>query len=309
MRRFSTLCMLAAAIVLAAAGESDAQGKGRPKAPKSAPASPIDSTPVPAPAGSNSVSAPSNSAAVEPTVGVLPAGSAATSFRQFGSWLDDASAPVRGEGYVSISAGHWRMSGMTQTNIPMVAAGIGLTDRVQIGASVPFYQAHFDAGTARGMDDVYLNAKYTIVDPALSLSEVGLAVSPVVEFLSAGTPGRRVHFAVPVSVELRRLPFRVYASAGYFTRGSVFSGGALEWSSSGGLTLGGSLTQSYSLQEDAALDALAVGRQRMDVSASAAYAMTPNIGASVSVGRSLSSQEDGGTSLALSGGVSFRLAP
>ena len=60
------------------------------------------------------------------------------------------------------------------------------------------------------MDDIYLSAKYVLVDPTLTLSEVGVAVSPVVEVLSAGALDGRVHFAVPVNVEFRRLPFRVY---------------------------------------------------------------------------------------------------
>ena len=45
------------------------------------------------------------------------------------------------------------------------------------------------------------------------------------EVLSAGATDGRVHFAIPVALELRRQPFRVYGSAGYFTRGAVFSGG------------------------------------------------------------------------------------
>ena len=154
-----------------------------------------------------------------------------SSFRQFGAWLDDASAATPGEGQTSVGIGHWRMNGMTQTNFPMIGMGLGVTDRLQVSASLPFYHASYDGVVARGIDDIYLSAKYVLVDPTLTLSEVGVAVSPVVEVLSAGAPDGRVHFAVPVNVEVRRLPFRVYGSAGYFTRGSVFAGGALEWTS------------------------------------------------------------------------------
>ena len=167
-------------------------------------------------------------------------------FRQFGSWLDDASAATPGEGQTSVGIGHWRMNGMTQTNFPMIGMGIGVTDRLQVSASLPFYHASYDGVVARGIDDIYMSAKYVLVDPTLTLSEVGLAVSPVVEVLSAGAPDGRVHFALPVNVEVRRLPFRVYGSAGYFTRGSVFAGGALEWTSSSRITFTGALTQSYS---------------------------------------------------------------
>jgi hypothetical protein len=231
-----------------------------------------------------------------------------STYRQFGAWLDDASAPIKGDGYTSIGVGHWRMLGSSQTNLPMLGVGLGMTDRLQVGASVPFYRAQFDGGSASGMDDVYVSAKYTMVDPTLTLSEFGLAVSPTVEFLSAGSPDGRVHFALPVSVELRRLPFRVYGSAGLFTRGSFFSGAALEWNSPLGPVFTGSLTQSYSLKEDAVLDSLGIGRQRLDVSVGAAFPMGTTAASFVNVGRSLTNLEEGGTSLALSGGISFRFS-
>jgi hypothetical protein len=200
------------------------------------------------------------------------------------------------------------MLGSTQTNLPMLGVGIGVTDRMQVGASVPFYRASYEGGSASGMDDIYLNAKYTIVDPTLTLSEFGLAVSPTMEVLSAGSPDGRIHFAVPVSMELRRQPFRVYGSAGLFTRGSFFSGAALEWSSSTGMVLTGSFTQSYSLKDDAVLDSMGIGSQRMDVSFAVAYPLGTMAATFVNVGRSLTSVEEGGTSLALSGGISFRFS-
>jgi hypothetical protein len=156
------------------------------------------------------------------------------------------------------------------------------------------------------MDDVYLGAKYTLVDPTLTLSEFGLAISPTMEVLSWDNPDGRIHLAIPVSVELRRQPFRVYGSAGMFTRGSFFSGAALEWSSPLGAVLTGSVTQSYSLKDDAVLDSLGIGRQRLDVSLGVVYPLGTRAATFGNVGRSLSSVEEGGTSLALSGGISFR---
>jgi hypothetical protein len=245
-----------------------------------------------------------------PTSSTVPAAAEfptqVTTFRQFGSWLDDASAAERGQGYASISAGYWRLAGLSQTNVPMMAAGLGVTDRMQVSASVPFYRLSYDGTTSRGLDDVYLSAKYTLIDPTLTISEFGLAVSPVLEVLSAGWPGGRVHFAFPVSMEIRRLPFRVYGAAGYFTRGAFFSGGAVEWTSPNGVTLTGGLIQSYSTMEDAVLDTLAIGRQRVDVHGTVARAIGNTVGVSISVGRSLTSLEEGGTSLAISGGIAFR---
>jgi hypothetical protein len=198
------------------------------------------------------------------------------------------------------------MLGSSQTDLPMLGVEIGVSDRMQVSGSVPFYRAHYEGGTASGMDDVYLGAKYTLVDPTLTLSEFGLAISPTMEVLSWDNPDGRIHLAIPVSVELRRQPFRVYGSAGMFTRGSFFSGAALEWSSPLGAVLTGSVTQSYSLKDDAVLDSLGIGRQRLDVSLGVAYPLGTRAATFGNVGRSLSSVEEGGTSLALSGGISFR---
>ena len=308
-----------------AGAQGNGNGNGRPKGPKnggtpapSAPSTPTSGSSSSGSSGGSSsgTSSPPSSpspSAPQPSAGaqVAPAPdltAPVVTFRQFGSWLDDASAAIPGEGYTSIGIGYWRLPGMSQFNLPMLGAGVGVTDRLQVSASVPFYNVRYDGGTARGLDDVYLGAKYTLVDPTLTISEFGLAVSPVVEVLSAGAPGGRVHFAIPVSMELRRTPFRIYGSAGYFTRGSVFTGGALEWMTPSNLILTGVLTQSYSIKADPMLDGMLVGRQRVDAMASAAYPLTPMAAAYASIGRTLSSMEDGGTSLALTGGVSFRFA-
>ena len=138
----------------------------------------------------------------------------------------------------------------------MLGMGWGVSDRMQVSASVPFYHTSY-AARPRQAWMICTSARSTRSSiPTLTLSEFGLAVNPVVEVLSAGNPDGRVHFALPVNVELRRQPFRIYGSAGYFTRGSVFAGGALEWTGTR-MILTGSLTQSYSIKEDLMLDASA----------------------------------------------------
>ena len=189
----------------------------------------------------------------------------------------------------------------------MLGAGWGFTDRLQVSASVPFYHTTSAGTTTSGMDDMYFGAKYTLIDPTLTLSEFGVAVNPVVELLSAGSPDGRIHFALPISVELRRQPFRVYGSAGYFTRGSVFAGGALEWTGRR-MIVTGSLTQSYSVKENLALDNMGVSRQHADVSGSVAVPLTGRTAAYASIGRSLSPIEQGGTRLTVSGGLSVRFS-
>jgi hypothetical protein len=273
-----TVAVLLGTIALGSPRVAYAQGNGRPKTGKSTPTTTVGSTP----------------GVVIGTTGSSP---------QFGAWLDDASAPTPGTGAFSIGIGHWRMAGMTQTNMPMLGGSFGLTDRLQVSASVPFYRATASTGSARGMDDVYLGTKYTLIDPTLTVSEFGLAISPVIEVLSAGAIDGRVHFALPVSVELRRLPIRVYGSAGYFTRGSVFGGTTLEWTSAGGLTLTGSLVRSYSVKTP--IDT-ASERQRTDFTVGAARPLGQRVSVFGNAGRSLTSVDAGGTSLALTGGFALR---
>jgi hypothetical protein len=274
-------------------GAAYAQGNGRPKSPKA-------STPT--------TSTPSSSTTASPSALTSDVVDGSTSsFRQFGSWLDDASSSYKGDSYASLGVGYWRLAESSQVNAPMLGMGWGVSDRLQVSASVPFYHTTYAGTTSSGMDDLYFGAKYTLIDPTLTLSEFGFAVNPVVEVLSAGNPDGRVHFALPVNVELRRQPFRMYGSAGYFTRGSVFAGGALEWTGTR-MIVTGSLTQSYSIKEDLMLDATGVGRQNVNVSGAVAMPVTDRMAAFVNVGRTLTPIEEGGTKLALSGGVSIRFS-
>lgn len=255
-----------------------AQGRGRPKGPKvpQSDTQPAPGTPAPA------------------------------SFRQFGLWLDDASAPTHGEGRTGIGFGYYRLDGASHMNAPSLDVGYGLTNRWQVSASVPFYRSSFQGTTSQGLDDMYLSAKWTVVDPEETGARVGFAVSPVVELLSSGAPDGRLHFAFPISLELRRQPYRIYGSTGYFTRGSLFTAVAIERALQSGLVFTGALTHSYSTRDDAELDAIGLSRKRMDVTAAAAYPIFGSAAAYVSVGRTLTSIDEGGTTLALSGGLSFR---
>jgi len=279
MRTLSqTAVALTAVVTLGVTPPAHAQGNGRPKAPRP------------------------ESVITTPTVSAT---SPVPTYPQFGAWLDDASALAKGDGVLNIGAGYWRLAGMAQTNVPMLGGGIGVTDRVQVSASVPFYRVATPTWSAHGIDDVYLSGKYMVLDPTLTVSEVGLAISPLLEVLSADAGDGRVHFALPVSLELRRAPFRVYGSAGYFTRGAVFGGGAIEWTSAGGVSLTGALMQSYSVKTPKAIPT-ELERRHADVSVAIAAPVVGALSVYGSAGRSLTSVESGGASLALSGGLSFR---
>jgi hypothetical protein len=272
-------------LALALPLDAAAQGRGRPKQPRPAAAGGSPSAPAPA--------TTSASAGADTSVPV---------FRQFGTWLDDASAAAPGTGWMSIGAGYWRVPGGSQIDVPILGVAYGAASRVQLSATVPFYRASYLGATARGLDDVYLGAKFVAVDPARGDRNVGLAVSPVIEILGTGAVGRRVHWALPVSAEVRGGALRLYGSAGYFSRGAVFTGGALEVTAPAGTMFTAALTQSLSTSEvSPALPA--PGRSRVDAMLSVAHPLTAAAAGYVSIGRSLTSIDSGGTTLAVTGGI------
>ena len=277
-----------AATSVAAQGRGNAYGRGR-------------SNPSPTTVGTAS----STSTSTSPSTGD------AVAVRQFGAWLDDASLLEPGHGWASLSFGHSRSFGARQFDFPVIDAGMGLNRRVQFGGTLPYYRLHFTDGTGvGGFGDLYVNLKYSVLDPEKSRNKVGVAVAPLVEVLSNPDPatGGRFSWAVPVSVEFRGPDYRVYGSAGYFSRGAIFSSGAVEVPVTHRVVVTGALIQMRSLNDNPAADALGLSKNRLDVAGAAAYFLRPSIAAFGSIGRTISPAGPLGPSLMLNGGVSMTFA-
>jgi hypothetical protein len=240
---------------------------------------------------------------------VTPAGTAAV--RHFGSWLDDASLLPEGQAALSFGFGYWRTPSYREFDVPSVDGSLGLTRRVQFGASLPYFRANEPGGPlAHGVGDVYFTSKIQLRDPSSAHHPAGFAVAPIVEVLRyPPEPGAsRVSWALPFSMELQREGWRVYGSTGYFSRGSVFASGAMELALSDRAWLTGTLSRSHVLNDKDAIDALGLARKRTDVSGSLAVALTPSWSGYGSLGRTLSRQDPDSSTLVLSGGVSWSLA-
>jgi len=233
----------------------------------------------------------------------LPASGAAT--RNFGVWLDDASVAAPGGGWMSVSFGYFKTDVFHEFDAPVADAGVGLNKRAHFGFSIPFYNLSVPgAASSHGLGDLFLHSKIQMRDPSTGF---GYAFVPVVEVASgAQTDGQqRVHWALPVSMEMQRRDWRVYGATGYFSRGSLFASAALE-RAVGSAVISGVLTHSYSLKQDAALDALGVGTKRTDAAIGFGYPIVNAASAYVTVGRTLSSIAEGGTTLSLTGGIVLR---
>lgn len=251
-------------------------------------------------AGAAATASPSGSPAAD------AAGSAPyTGVRNFGAWLDDASVLAPGGGFTSFSVGYWRLSSFSEVDAPSFDVAFGLTKRVQAGASVPVYHASVPGAPAvRGLGDLYLSSKIQLREA--SAGTFGFAVVPLLQVLSAEPfPGSsRVSWAVPLSLEYQGAGWRAYGSTGYFSRGSLFASGAFEVAVAGRTWVTGTLSQSHSIKNDAAADALGLSSNRTDISGGATWAASDAVALFGAIGRTLGRDDGSATKLFLSGGLS-----
>jgi hypothetical protein len=293
------LCALLAAAPAAAQGNGRGNAYGHNKRPSGNPPASGATSSSSGGGGGADVSASSGSA-------IAPEG---TGVRAFGAWLDDASVMAPGAGYVGFAVGYWRMPGFTEFDVPALDAGVGLTPRVQVSASVPFYHASATGQpVSRGVGDLQLSSKIQLRDPASGKgAPIGFALIPVVEIsnVTAVEGASRVNWGLPVSVELRREKWRTYGSAGYFSRGAIFASGAVERQMSDRLWLTGTLSQSRSIKRDDLSEALGVPGVRTDVSGGATLVMSNTLAMFGSLGRTLSTQDPNRADLFVVGGLSI----
>lgn len=238
------------------------------------------------------------------------ASSATPSTLQFGTWLDDASLVVPGGAWTAVSFGYFRLADIRQTDFPIVDAGVGLTNRVQFGVTVPYYRIHLPGGTGfGGVGDVYVNSKVSVIDPSANARGFGLALTPLVEILELpDAEGDKVSWGLPVDFEFKAAGHRFYGSTGFFSRGAVFGGGAIEMPVNDRLVVTGALTLMRSLKQDPAAQAIGIPRDRADVTAMASYLVSSAFAAFVGTGRTLGSNPSA-TSFMFNAGVSVSMAP
>jgi hypothetical protein len=254
-------------------------------------------------ASAAAASAPSGSSPTE-TVQGQPA---AIGVRNFGAWLDDASVMAPGSGSLTLSVAYWRTPAYREFDVPVVDGGFGLSRRVQLGFSIPYYHASEPGGPiARGVGDLYFNTKIQLREPSSTREHLGVSVTPLLEILSfAPAPDRsRVGWALPANVEWQSDGWRAYGSAGYFSRGAVFGSGALEIALSDAAWFTGSISESYSLEHDDLSAALGLARLRIDVSGGAGLSLSPKLAIFGVVGRTMSKQDVNSATFFFSTGVS-----
>jgi hypothetical protein len=272
-------------LALAIAVPSYAQGKGGGKKPGKGPTRPPSSGTV------------SGSQGADAGFGVDTAALTATT--PF-AWLDDASVMEPGHVWVGVSMARWQGSGLGQTIVPVIDTAIGLTPRVQVGASVP--------RVAGGLGTMFFSAKVAVFSDDVRALKV--AVGPTLEVLPNGTlPGQgRVEWGLPVSAQLDRASSRIYGSTGYFSPGIWYAGAGIGRSVHERLGVSASFSHAWTTSPELSPGvAGAAGSRRNELSGGASYDFKPNIAVFGSISRTLAVAEEGaGTTLGV--GLSWSAA-
>ncbi len=245
------------------------------------------------------------SAAAAPELQVVPGG---TGVRNFGSWLDDASMMAAGSGALTLSFGYRRTPLFSEWDLPVADASMGVTRRIQFGASMPYFHAAEHGGpVARGFGDLYLSTKVLLREPSATRRAPGLSVTPVLEVLTnaPGPDQSRMSWALPLNAEWQGSQWRVFGSTGYFSRGSLFATGALEVALTDRAYLTGTISQSHSVKRDELSRALGYTQTRTDVNGALSTAISDVVTIFGSVGRTVSARDPNSATIMISAGASF----
>lgn len=281
--------MTGALVALAIAVPSYAQGKGGGKKPGKGPTRPPSTSALSTPAGTSTT--------LDPGIDTAAALATTTPF----AWLDDASVMAPGSVWLGASMVRWQGSGLSETIVPVIDVAMGLTPKVQVGASVP--------RVAGGLGTTFFSAKIAVLDDEARALKV--AVGPTLEILAgATTAGQgRAQWGLPVSVQFDRGSSRIYGSSGYFSPGIWYAGAGI------GRPVGDRLGISMSFSHAWATAPASPGvrgvaaPRRNEISGGASYDLKPNVAVFGSIGRSLGLAAEDGAGTTLGFGFSLSAAP
>jgi hypothetical protein len=214
----------------------------------------------------------------------------------YGSWLDDASIVEPGDIWIGLATGYWRGDNNRQFDAPVASAAVGISRRFQAGGNLSFY--HFrdaDGVSENGLGNLSVYGKFQLLDAYRAPNAIGLAVTPLVEL----SPGSEDEFgwALPVNVEGHRGDLRIYASGGYFSRGSIFASVGADIPVGSRASISGNFGQSYAR----------AGTHQTSIGAGVALSLTGTNSVYVGLGRTFMPTEVGPGGVSLAGGMSFLL--
>src|SRR5688572_16110501 len=281
--------------VLSSSGPAIAQGRSdsAPGQTKDKSKDSASSTPS---SGSSRASQSGVASPVTATTSTSAPAALANSVAYYGSWLDDASIVAPGEVWVALATGYWRGGSNRQIDLPVVSGAVGITSRLQAGASASFYHFRDAEGISEnGFGSFSLYGKFLIADPLRAENAIGVAVTPLLE-ISPGSEAP-LGWALPVNLEARRGNGRIYGSAGYFSRGSVFATVGADIPVNSWVSLNGPFGQSYA----------GAGALQTAVGIGASLGLTATRGVFVGLGQTFMPPAVGAGGVSVAGGMSLLL--
>jgi hypothetical protein len=270
-------------LMLAVAAPLHAQGNGKGKGP-------------------NKGGPPSASVLPSPSA-LSPAGVGTVPF----AWIDDASVLPPGDAALSISMMRWQGPSVSEIQVPIVGASMGLTDRVQLGASIPRVAGNDLAGTTGGLGTTYISAKVGVLNG--ERFGVKLAAAPTIEILgsdalSSLAPGEnRTKFGLPISAEIDRGSARLFASGGFFSGGVWFAGGGVGLQATPRVSLSAALSRAWTTDSTGT-----VLGDRREVSGGVGFEVRPQLSLYGSVSQTIGTADQDGAGTTVSGGVILLIA-
>ena len=237
-------------------------------------------------------------------------------YRTFVAWIADAEVLEPGTVLLSAAATRWHSALSRDTGMPSLSGSVGITPRLQIGASFERYTSSYADGTRRAsFGDSYIIGKVVLADA--NTYRAGVAVSPIVQILSndsleyyryhhSAATGR-IQWALPVHAQMRIGPMRAYASAGYFSVGGSFAGAAIDAPVNNRLTITATVSHSYATTSSTSAERLGVSRHRSDAGGGVSIVLSPSVFAFGAIGRTISHRDENSMTLAANAGIALLL--
>jgi len=209
---------------------------------------------------------------------------------------------------LTFSIMRWAGTDLTEVHFPVIDASVGITPRLQIGATVPHTIGSADGtGPAGGMGTSFISAKIAVLTGESGLK---LAVSPMIEVLAAGAAQAlapdegRTQFGLPVSAEFTQGSARLFASTGFFSHGVWFAGGGAGFQVTPKVGTSLSFTRSWVTGGTEA-----ISRDQQELSGGVSYLVKSQAAVYAALGRTIATTDDNGAGTTISAGVTFLLTP
>jgi hypothetical protein len=203
--------------------------------------------------------------------------------------------------WLGVSMVSWHGGGASQVVVPVFDVSVGLTPRVQAGASIP--------RAAGGLGTTFFTAKIGLLDS----DGFRVAIGPTLEVVSSasmesGPAGqRRTQFGLPLSAQIDSIAGRIYGSAGYFSPGIWYTGAGFARPVTN--RVGVSASFSHALSGASAAIPDVAGPRRNDLSGGVSFDVTPDLAIFGSLGRTIGTAPENGAGTTISFGMSLNAGP